>query len=99
MKWEREFLRAGFRVKLFKIKFGGIEMEIIGKAKEWLFTIALKKGVKAAVVFIVGILAAKEVPGIEINPDAMTTYLTALAVSGLTMLLNYIKVKTGTKIL
>lgn len=67
----------------------------------FLFKVALKKGIKAAVTFIVALLASAKVApiitqaGVTIDPMQLEIGLTTLGTALITMLLNYLKTKTS----
>jgi len=77
-------------------------MSIIDSAKEWLFSIALKKGVVSLAKLIVsycvahGINIVATIGGMPIDTTSEAV-ITALINSGLTMLRNWLKIKWPTK--
>lgn len=59
----------------------------------FIFKIALKKGVKT----LVGVIASAKVlqeAGVQVDPMSLETWLMSVGAAGVTMLLNYLKVKT-----
>ena len=74
-------------------------MSIIDTAKEWLFGIAIKKGVKRAIQALISIAVAKGVPlilsnfGVQVDPAKFEIELTTATFAGLEVLRNWLKVK------
>jgi hypothetical protein len=75
----------------------------ITAVQTWLWQVALKKGVMSLVKVIIAFITSVTVApilkslGIEIDTVTLTGTLTALITSGLTFVLNWIKVKFGIK--
>lgn len=75
----------------------------IEAVKTWLWQIALKKGVISLVKVIVAFIASVKVKpiltqiGITVDEVALTGALTAIITSGLTFVLNWLKVKLNIK--
>ena len=71
----------------------------ITEVKEWLFTIALKKGIYTLVQVIISFLTSVKIAtllqawGVAIDPVTFKATLTAFLSGALTMAQNYIKVK------
>jgi len=78
-------------------------MSIVEKAKEWLLSKALAKGVKAIVAAAIAWLAAQNGDdiisrfGLSIDWSKFEVAVTGLAIGGLTILLNWLKVRLGVK--
>lgn len=78
-------------------------MGIVDTVKEWVFSIALKKGVQKAVQTLVALLTAKvsvdtlASMGVTVDSDKLLVGGTALAMGGLEVLRNFLKVKFGMK--
>jgi hypothetical protein len=76
-------------------------MTIKEMVEGWLFKIALTKGVKAVLALALSFLASVKVAailtqaGITIDPTRMEQGLTVLGTAGITMLLNWLKLKTS----
>lgn len=72
-------------------------MSVIGKLKgmigNWLVGRGIKKGVKSAVVALVGIIGAAKVSGVEIDQQKFELWLSTAAIGIATTALNYIKVR------
>jgi hypothetical protein len=72
---------------------------IVDKVQEWLWTIALKKGVSFAVKAIIGIITGiKAAPilaqmGVTVDPVTLEAGLATLIGAGLTFVQNWAKVK------
>ena len=60
----------------------------------WVLKIALKKAAKAA-ASVVGSAAVLQQAGVSVDPLALETWLTATGAGLVTMLLNWLKVKTS----
>jgi hypothetical protein len=71
--------------------------------QEWIWSIALKKGVaRLAMVTAAFLASAKAAPllqqwGVTVDPDIMTGTLTATLTGALEVLRNWLKVKIGIK--
>ena len=74
---------------------------VVEKVEQWLFSIALKKGVSFAVKAIIGIITGVKLApilaqlGITVDPMALEAGLATLIGSGLTIIQNWAKVKFG----
>ena len=104
---DRQYKFTLFRFKFFGPKIDDIKegkMGLLDKLKDAVRGYVLKKGIykgaKAAAVLLASIQGLKEA-GVEINVDQFEQFIAASAVAGITMILNYLKVKTriGEKLL
>ncbi len=72
-----------------------------GKVETWVLKVALKKGVQRAVVAIVALAGSEKVApiikdlGVSLDAGQLELGLTALAITGIEALRNYLKVKKG----
>lgn len=80
-------------------------MSLLDPVKEWLFKVALRKGIARAVTFLVAfVTSAKVAPllmqwGIMVDPVVLEASLTAFFIGAFEMLRNWLKVKFGLKFL
>ena len=78
---------------------------IVDKVGEWLWSIAIKKGVSFAVKAIIGIVTGVKVApilaslGISVDPVVLAGGLATLLGAGLAILQNWLKIKFGLKFL
>lgn len=72
-------------------------MKASANVKEWLVGVAAKKVIKRVVVLVVSYISADALQkaGITIDMAHFQEFLTAAAFTGLTVFLNWVKVKYG----
>lgn len=93
-----------YHITLFRLRFGGRkgnQMGLKNLIEGFVLRVALKKGVKAAVAFIISATASAKVApllaqlGITLDPSQLEMGLTAIGTGGLVAFLNYLKQKTS----
>lgn len=76
---------------------------IVEKVEQWLWQIAVKKGIYTGVKVLIGFITSVKIDailkqtGVTIDPTVMEGGLTTLLTSLLTILQNWLKVKFGLK--
>ena len=72
-------------------------MKIVDKAKNWLFTVALRKGIKKVALVAVAWLSSVglEQIGVTLDAEQFQAWLILALVGVFDMLRNYLKVKHG----
>lgn len=76
-------------------------MDLLKPIKDWVWSIAVKKGIKSLVKLVVAFFTAGAIApilgqlGITVDQNALQLGLTALINSGLEVLRNYVKTKLG----